>query len=486
MKKNALICCLSLIGFIANVALGQDAVFSGTALVGDPPSDPIFFDSFGSHVAADKKWLMIGAPREDIDLHNDGLNGAHGDIEVGAVYIYRRTKDGLVRHQKIQGEGNNVVAGTSGDRFGAGIVLQEGVMFVGAANDDTFPGYVDPTPHPAQDFFFAGQVYVFKYDSRLDEWVLVQKLISDEPNSFGAFGARTDSSHMELFSFGKKQGEATIALIGEVENATGIPPKLHVFRRKKKSDQWDRIQTVGGPSGVANSSFADSVERIGKYALVTESFISDPVDPAAVHLYRVDSSGIVEVGGALMPVQTLHAPGGPNDRAVCGSYGFGKGMDAANDIVVIADPCNGTAGVAAGAVHVYSVDNVDDNNPLSLVDTLISPNAVTGGFFGSNFGNGKQTVTTDGNLIAVGTANISALFGWQDPNQDDVHLYARDPDLTTFTLVDSEPSPEPGIPGFTAYGQSVTLLGGNQLAVAQMVDGSEVTGDGRVFLFDIQ
>jgi hypothetical protein len=38
----------------------------------------------------------------------------------------------------------NVNSGSPGDRFGAGIVLQGDVMFVGAANDNNFPGFIDP------------------------------------------------------------------------------------------------------------------------------------------------------------------------------------------------------------------------------------------------------------------------------------------------------------------------------------------------------
>lgn len=464
------------------MAFAQDAVFNGTTLIGDQP--PGNLDMYGDHVAANKKWLMIGAPREDIDLDNDGLSTAQGDIDVGAVYVYRRTPAGPVLHQKIEGQGNNVIAATPGDRFGAGIVLQGDIMFVGAANDDNFPGFADPAPDPDQDFLFAGQVYVFNYDRKTGQWLLTEKLTSDEPNTLGQFGARTDSSHMELFSFGKGKDGPKVALIGEVENLTGVPPTLHVFNRENKKSLWERVQKIGAPSGVTDAFFADAVEGVANFALVPESFIDPVLDPTVVHVYRINKDGIDKVGGALMPVQTLAAPGGLTDRSACPFIGFGAGMDAADDIVAIGDPCDSTGLLLAGAVHVYSVDTSgddDNNNPLSLVDTLTSPNAAPGAFFASNFGTGKQTVTTDGDLIAVGTANLFGASG-----QDDVHLYARDPGASTFTLVDSESSPAPGIPTIEIYGQSVTLLGGNELAIGQMTDGTAGTLNGRVFLFDIQ
>lgn len=183
---------------------------------------------------------MIGAAREDIDLDNDGVASAQGDVNVGAVYIYERTGAGPVFHSKIVGEGNT--KNVAGDRFGAGIALQGDVMFVGAAN--ALPPYS-----------FAGQVYVFNHDAGLDEWVLVQKLTSDDPNDSGSFGSRTDSSHMELFSFGDDQPEPTIALIGEVENLGGLPPTLHVFKREEDSNQWNRVQIADSPSGFHRHPF---------------------------------------------------------------------------------------------------------------------------------------------------------------------------------------------------------------------------------------
>ena len=62
---------------------------------------------------------------------------------------------------------------------------------------------------------------------------------------------------------------------------------------------------------------------------------------------------------------------------------------------------------------------------------------------------------------------------------------ARDAGADTFSLTDSVPSPAPGIPGIELYGQSVTLLGGDELAIGQLTDGSALNFNGRVFLFDI-
>jgi len=475
--KQKLVMLLSLFSLICATAFAQTATYTGTALVGDQPPAPRSYDSYGDHIAANDDWLMVSAPREDVDFDNDGISRAQGDQDVGVIYIYRRTSNGPAFHSKIEGQGNNVNPNTQGDRFGAGIVLQGNTMFVGAANDDDFPGLIDPT---GGDFRFAGKVYVFNYDVTVDEWVLVQKLISDAPNSLASFGARTDSSHMELFSFG--QPEPTIALIGERQgNQPDIAAKLHVFKRKENDALWERVQIARAPSATTFARFADKVEGVGNFALVTESEINPYPEPSpsAVHVYRIGPNGIKKTNNQLIPIQTLYRPSELVDPVDC-DVEFGQGLSAANGIAAIGDSCDDTVGNNAGAVHVYTIDNSGNNDTLTLSQTLPNPSAMAGSFFGTNFGNGKQTISTDGNLIVVGTAN----FRGPGPFQINVELFARD-DSGTFFLADSIPSPIPGVFDEEEYGQAVQLLGNDELAISQGSDGTLEIVSGLVFLFDI-
>jgi hypothetical protein len=86
-------------------------------------------------------------------------------------------------------------------------------------------------------------------------------------------------------------------------------------------------------------------------------------------------------------------------------------------------------------------------------------------------------VTTDGELILVGTPNLGG------PSQLDAALFARDGG-GDFVPADGIPSPSPGFPGFEGYGQSVTLLGDQELAISQLFDAAD-TGNASVFLFEI-
>lgn len=470
-NKNNLLLFLVCV-FSIGLAQAQTAILNSTLSGAAQPGE-----FFADHVTGDENWIIAGAPREDVDFDGDGIiNPALGELDVGAVYIYQRTAAGPVLFQRITGEGNNVVAATLGDRFGSGVTLLGDTLMVGVGNDDNFPGQIDPIPNPAQNFFFAGQVYVFNFDANANQWVLIQKLMSNTPNTMAAFGARTDSAHIELFSFGNGQPDPVIALIGEPENGTGLAPALHVFQRKKNQSTWSRIQTVAAPNGPIGSFFADKIQRAGKFALVTEAIIPPPAAPEVVHVYRINPSGVVKVGGQLAPVQTLLPPGGPSNPALCISV-FGDGMSAADGIAVISDPCDSTILPQAGAVHVYSIGN-GNNNPLTLTQTLFSPAPLAGEFFGGSFANGRQNIATDGNLIAVGTNQ----FGMAVTPQQ-VQLFADD-GSGNFVMTDSVTSPNIVVPAFDVYGQAVNFIGDDQLTISQMGLAGPVGG--QLFVFDVQ
>ena len=425
-------------------------------------------DLYGDHVAVDNEWLIVGAPREDVDLDGIGGSTGPGEFDAGAVYIYRRTNNGPVLHTKIVGEGNNQL---EGDRFGAGVTLSGKWLFVGVASDDDFPG---TDPIDPNTFSFAGKVYVYQYDAGNDSWDLKQKLTSDAPNSSGSFGARTDSSHVELFSFGKNSN-AEIALIGEVQNGTALAAKLHVFREEK--GVWTRIQIVDSPSGAITTSFADSVTRIGDFALVPESGFDLQSDPALVHVYSVTSKGIGKFKGKLQPVQSLASPSGNTDFAFCGTFGFGAGLGAGGDTVAIAEPCNSPDEQGSGVVHVYRLDR---NTPLSFVQTLVNPVPQLGALFGAVFPfDGKQSISVNSDVIAVGSPQINGPVVLPQ----DVYLFGRQND-GTFLQTDNLPTPEPGDnPRFDGYGLSVTLGVDDDLYIGQA--GAPVQGGGRLFVYKL-
>ena len=153
-------------------------------------------------------------------------------------------------------------------------------------------------------------------------------------------------------------------------------------------------------------------------------------------------------------------------------------MSAANGIAVIGDPCNNDTAIPfAGAIFVYDVAVEFDENidPLTLRQIIENPVAVPGALFGLAAFGSKQTISTDGNLIVVGSPN----FG-ERPAQQPAEVFALDGN--TFEHVDSIET-LPGNPGFELFGLSVRLLGDRELAISQGFPG--LGFNGAVHLYDL-
>jgi hypothetical protein len=433
-------------------------------------------DSYGNHVASDNDWLIVGAPREDVDADDDGMDSAQGDINRGAVYIYRRTDPGLMLHQKLIGIGDSMIVG---DRFGAGVDIAGDWLLVGSSGNNNFPGFVDPNPDPSfGPFYFAGKVYVFRYNGDTELWEgPVQELTSDVPTSGDSFGARTESTHITFLDVKEKdkkkdkKKDKTVKLlaIGEPNNFAINEPKLHIF--KLTGGTWVRVQIIPSPSGRSDTFFSDKLVQTDKYLLVTESRFDPDLDTPKVHIYELNPEGVVpDELGDLVPLQTLDAPSGVHDYSICNGS-FGGGLSAGGGVAAIGDPCDGDV----GSVQVYAIDN-RNTNPLSLIQTLPNPAPAAGTFYGTVFSLGRQSIATNGDTIVVGTNS----FGVPDP---DVQIYSRAGD-GSYSAPTALASPRPGDPfNGAGWGQSVHLTQDGQLMIGQM--GWLWQWRGRLFIFDL-
>ncbi len=450
-------------------------------------------DSYGMHVESTSEWLAIGAPRESVDFNGNGDPNEVGERRMGAVYIYKRTPGGLVLHQKLVGFAENDTI--EGARFGAGIAIQGSWMFIGAANDNDFPGFVDPKPHPDfGSFYFAGKLFIFRYSAATDLWEDTgQRLISHAPGSGLQFAARTGSRHFEPFTFDgddmedaetdsddssddssdddsddssddDSYNEPSILLVGEPNNVGISTSRLNTF--KLKHGVWERIQVLNSPSDDPDSFFADKIVRAGKFALVTESNFDWPIDIPLVHVYRVNPNGITKFKGIPAPVQTIAAPSGPDDRTVCGLVNFGSGLAASGELAVIANGCDNTAGPPTGAVYVYTVGN-GNKSPLTLMQTLYNPHPGTTSY-GYSGESGMQSLSTDGQSILVGT---------YDDIDVEVDLYER-LGSGVFVLTESMATPDPGYTT-TQFGISTKLMGDGQFTISRT--GWFGQGGGKVY-----
>ena len=314
-------------------ALAQPVLLPDSSLTGDDPDGTLhaFGDAYAAAADTWGDWLFVGAPRE-----TTFRDGAH--FQDGAVYIYRNVAGSYVFQQKLMRAGSGSAALPFGDRFGAGIAAAGGWLFVASANDQDFPGLVDPREGidypPGSSFVFAGQVHVYRFNG--SSWDYKQTLRSPSPKSNGSFGARTHASHIALDSKGK------VAAIGELNNFFDGSGQIHTYRIKKGS--WRYVQSIDRPSEDIDTFGDELVFANDKYLVAgagddSADFTSNE---GSIHVYK--SKGASGKFFAA-PVQSITGPA--YDFVDCAdSTGFGQhGLNAAGGIVAVADPCvNGAAG----------------------------------------------------------------------------------------------------------------------------------------------
>ena len=430
----ALVTCFAMLT-LPLMAHAQPVLVPSAALAGDDPDGTLsaFGDAFGAGADTWDRWLFVGAPRET--AFRDGL-----DLSDGAVYIYEQVGGSYIFSQKLTRPGNSDPSLPVGDRFGGGIEAANGWLFVGAANDQDFPGLVDPRQgifDPGDPpFLFAGQVHVYRLVSGIG-WEFVQTLTSPVPGTFGSFGTRSQASHIALNSAGR------VAVIGELNNfaadeeiGDGIG-ELHTYHLDEGS--WHYVQTIEAPPGI--TSFGDDLDFASdKYLIVGAGDTSDDgiTDQGYVFAYKAKGNSAEFFA---TPQQALPGPVTlAADCPIAGVGGFGRsGLDASHDVVVVADPCAaGAAGLFAGTLSIYSVGN--GRMPLTLQQTVEgdAPDLSLGA---NAFGSRHAVAVSDGGHRILAGAALSPL-GFFDGAAvgADVRVYYYDggawtleSTLTTFT-----------------------------------------------------
>lgn len=386
-----------LIGLLGvGVAGAQPVLFPDSSIAGDDPDGTlhVFGDAYGVGADTWDDWLFVGTPRETAFRDGD-------DYQDGAVYIYRKSAGTYVFQQKLTMPGSSGLSGDGlplGDRFGSGVAAAGGWLFVGAVNDQDFPGLSDPREgliHPDDPpFQFAGQVHVYELNG--SAWDFVQTLTGPVPGTNGSFGSRSQASHIALDSEGK------VAVIGEFNNFTGGVGQLHTYRLKNKGS-WKRKHGIDAPIAEIDTFGDDLVFANDKYLVAGGSDMSDDGLTNQGYVFVYEAKDENKPGKFFdMPVQTIVGPAVA--LADCNvTDGFGQdGLDAAGGIVVVADPCaSGTAGPFAGAISVFRLSG--GTEPLVLEATIEGDEPHL--YFGSNWWGARHAVAVSdsGERILIGS-----------------------------------------------------------------------------------
>ena len=147
--------------------MNADHTFQRIARLAPPDADPS--DHFGERVAVYSSTVAVSAP---------GYNS-----EQGAAYIFGCNETRCVERQKLLAND-----GESGDRFGSGIDLANGILVIGAPSADWVPGDWSGPPPSETNYHAGGSAYLFVRSG--STWTEQQKFRPSpaELNWYASFG----------------------------------------------------------------------------------------------------------------------------------------------------------------------------------------------------------------------------------------------------------------------------------------------------------
>ena len=176
-------------------------------------------DYFGSSVAIDNEFAIVGSP-------SDGVLGVHS----GSAYMFRYEESNDSWHQFTK-----LIASDGGSYsyFGGCVAIHSNMTIVGALNHDNS----------------SGSAYIFKYKEINETWIEVAKLTASDANSGDRFGYAVDI-YDDLTIVGESNGEG-----------------VYVFEYNPINDTWDEIVKIIGvqsaDSAVTSVSIHGNLAAVG-------------------------------------------------------------------------------------------------------------------------------------------------------------------------------------------------------------------------------
>jgi len=204
-------------------------------------------DLFGRSVGISGEFAVIGA-------HGDDDNG----LSSGSAYIFRKIDGEWLFTQKLLPSD-----GAAEHRFGRAAAMDGELAIVGAKSHDS----AGPN---------TGAAYVFRYDSRRDEWAEEAILIAGDADDYAWFGNSVAI-------------DGEVALIGAYGEYNSRPGAAYVFEYQPASGEWIETAKLTASDGELNDFFGQSVAIDGDLAIIGADGDDDLApDAGAAYIFTRD------------------------------------------------------------------------------------------------------------------------------------------------------------------------------------------------------
>lgn len=237
---------------------------------------------FGTGVAAFGRGAAITDARVAVGAPDAGP----GAQNFGAVYIYRFDATlGFILEQRI-----NATPEDAQDKFGFSVALDDGVILVGAPQDDDLGAG-------------AGGAHVFRFDGT--DWQLEQKLLPDDGAAGDAFGRTVALS-----------GDYAIIGAPDDDDSGGSSGSVYVF--EFDGGTWTQVQKLAASDAGIGDHFGEAIGIDGDRALVGASNSDDGGESAGsayVFVRGGTGTGVEELPESASSLRLRSFPNPFRDRA---------------------------------------------------------------------------------------------------------------------------------------------------------------------------
>ena len=276
-------------------------------------SDDAAEDVFGTTVAMDGDYAIVGAPRND-----------DGGTNSGCAYIFRRTG------ANTWDSGYKIVASddAANDEFGHSVAISGDYAIVGAwFDDDTASG--------------SGSAYIFRRTGT-NTWDTGTKIVaSGTPRAGDQFGQSVAIDGD--FAIVGAPGVDSYNNIG-VKTASNLGA-AYVFRRfgAVGTNNWQHEYKLTASDANAGDYFGSEVGISGDYAIAGAQFNDGGgTSSGAAYIFRRTQSGVYDAG-----TKIVAADGDANDW-------FGNSVDIDGDYAVVGAPFEDNGGYSnSGAAYIF-------------------------------------------------------------------------------------------------------------------------------------
>jgi len=207
-------------------------------------SDGLAGDEFGSSLAFDGRWLVVGAERAD----------RSAGVDSGVAYIFEYSRGVWAEVAKIVPSD-----GAAGDGFGFDVDVAGDVIVVGAPFDTTERGL--PSDNRPTSVEPTGSAYVFELNA-FGQWLQARKLVPDDGIATDRFGNAVALNGQTVYvgSFNNDETAQDAGAVYSYQHTTGIELDRYLASDGSEGDQLGVVLSVTDEYLVVGQPF-DEIRR---------------------------------------------------------------------------------------------------------------------------------------------------------------------------------------------------------------------------------